>query len=469
MTYMDPDNIILATDSYKVTHWQMYPEGTKRVYSYFESRKGSEYPETVFFGLQYLIKKHLVGRVVTEEGIHDAEELAKFHFGDEKLFNRKGWEHILHEHKGELPLRIKAVAEGTVVPKNNVLMTVENTCDECCWLTNLVESLLTHVWYPTTVATISKTTLDIIKRYVEETGGNADMVKFQLQDFGYRGASSHESAMIGGLGHLVSGVGSDTIPAMLLGMRYYNALLDGLAYSVPATEHSIMTSLGRHGEAQLVGELLKKFPTGILSVVSDSYDIFAFVDRLGNPGFKEAILERDGKFVVRPDSGDPVEQMVTLCRKLWAIFGGTVNEKGFRELDPHVGLLWGDGINTRGIEEILEACMAAGFCASNFVFGMGGGLLQKVSRDTLDVAFKCSAQLRDGEWVDIQKDPLDHTKKSKKGRLQLEHNKHGWFTTTYHGQNGNPDNGANLLKTVFLDGKLKMDYLFEEVRENALK
>ena len=292
MNYMDPDNIVLATDSYKLNHWAQYPKGTEKVYSYFESRAGAEYPYTVFFGLQYIIKKYLTGRVVTQEMIDNAEELAKFHFGDAKLFNRKGWQHILDEHQGELPLRIKAVAEGTVVPTGNVLMTVENTCKECYWLTNAVESLLTHVWYPSTVATRSKAALDMIRGYVEETGGDTSMVGFQLHDFGYRGASSHESAQIGGLAHLVNGVGTDTIPAMLLGMKYYHALLDGLAYSVPATEHSVMTSLGKSGEAELVGQLLREYPTGILSVVADSYDIFDFVDRLGNPGFKETIMNR---------------------------------------------------------------------------------------------------------------------------------------------------------------------------------
>lgn len=463
---INPNNLILATDSYKVAHKDMYPEGTEAVYSYFESRAGADYPYTVFFGLQYIIQKYLLPRV-TQKDLDFANMLTEAHFG-RPLLNYEGWQYIVEFYKGSLPILIKAVPEGTRVPTSHVMMTVENKDPQCFWLTNYIESLLTHIWYPSTVATKSHHTLNMIQHYVEETGGTVEGVPFMLHDFGYRGASSHESAAIGGAGHLLSGRGTDTLPAMVLAMKYYDADLANLAFSVPATEHSVMTSLGPKGEPELVLDLLDKYPTGILSVVGDSYDIYEFTERLGYDPFFDKIKNRDGKLVVRPDSGDPVETMVKLSRMIWDHFGGTTNARGFHELDPHVGLLWGDGIEPRGIEEILDATMAAGFCSSNYVFGMGGGLLQKVNRDTQRFAFKCSAQKRNGEWIDIYKDPLDSSKASKRGRFQLERNaKTGHYYTTALTGDGQGDSPANLLKTVFHGyAGLGKTYTFDEVRAN---
>lgn len=462
---MNTNNIILATDSYKLNHWHQYPEGTEAVYSYFESRPGADHDLTTFFGLQYVIQRYLTGRVVGISDVKAAAQLAEVHFGNADLFNREGWEHIVFDHDGYLPLRIKAVAEGTRVPVSNVMMTVENTCPKCFWLTNAVESLLTHVWAPSTVATISGNTIGLIKGYVEETGGDVDMTAFQLHDFGYRGASSHESAAIGGAGHLIRAKGTDTLPAIELLSQYYGASLDEIAFSVPATEHSVMTSLGERGEMDLVARLLENYPTGILSVVGDSYDIYRFTEEIGTR-FKKQIMERDGKFVIRPDSGDPVETVIKVSQVIWAHFHGTTNEKGFNVFDPHIGILWGDGLEPATIEEILEATTAAGFCASNYVFGMGGGLLQKINRDMQRFAFKCSAQKRGGKWIDIRKNPLDASKASKAGRFQLEHNKQGWFTTQLLGE-GKADSGSNLLKTVFEDGELTKRYTLDEIRANA--
>src|SRR4051812_25592879 len=264
---MNQSNVILATDSYKLNHWNQYPKNTETVYSYLESRNGAQFPYTVFFGLQAILKQYLEGAVVTIGDVQAARELARAHFGNEALFNRDGWVHIVRDHGGKLPLRIKAVPEGTPVPTGNVLMTVENTCPECFWLTNAVESLLTHVWYPSTVATLSRTVKQTIDRYLDRTAETRDALPFMLHDFGYRGASSHESAAIGGLAHLVNFVGTDTLPAMLLGIDTYEAELETLAFSVPATEHSVMTAEGRDGEMEIVDRLLNEYPTGILSVV----------------------------------------------------------------------------------------------------------------------------------------------------------------------------------------------------------
>lgn len=462
------DNLILATDSYKLNHWAQYPKGTERVYSYFETRKGATYPDTVFFGLQYLLKRYLVGSVVNYPQLEEAATLARAHFGKAGVFNYHGWSHLIKDHNGELPLRIKAVPEGTPVPTGNVMMTVENTCDQCFWLTNAVESLLTHVWYPSTVATLSRHTIERIGNKLDETAGSRDGLPFMLHDFGYRGASSHETAAIGGAAHLVNSLGTDTLPGMLTAMKYYDAKLDDLAFSVPATEHSVMTAQGKEGEMDIVDQLLDEYPEGILSVVADSYDIYDFVNALGGR-FKDRILARDGVFVVRPDSvtfdhPTPEDLVAWISWRLWKDFGGTDNAKGFKVLNPKVRILWGDGIDPKGIGNILATASANRFSAENYVFGMGGGLLQKVNRDTQRFAFKCSAQRRDGRWHDVYK--VTPSKNSKRGRLALVEGKDGLETVQVsdgvHGRKVD-----DLLVPVFENGKILNEITFDQVRANA--
>lgn len=462
---MIEDNIILATDSYKLGHYQQYPKDTEAVYSYFESRPGAKFDYTVFFGLQSILRRYLEGQVVTQQGITEAATLAGIHFGNNFIFNYEGWQHILDDHGGCLPLRIKAVPEGTCVPTGNVLMTVENTCPKCYWLTNAVESLLTHVWYPSTVATLSRTTKEAMWHYVsEEARGGLD---FMLHDFGYRGASSHETAALGGAAHLVNFLGTDTLPGMQLAINEYGADRNTLAFSVPATEHSVMTSLGEEGEFQIVEQLLDRYPEGIVSCVADSYDIYRFVNIIGK-NYAERILARDGKFVVRPDSitkthETPEELMVWIVDTLYEWFGGTENSEGLKVLDPHIGVLWGDGIDPEGIEKILAALWAAGYAGENAVFGMGGGLLQKVNRDTQRFAFKSSAQKRSGEWHDVFKNPLDSSKASKKGRLSLWQN---IYTGEYETIPYDPARD-NSLVTVFENGYLLNEQTFDKIRERA--
>jgi nicotinamide phosphoribosyltransferase len=462
-------NLILATDSYKLNHWNQYPHDTEGVYSYFESRKGAEYDETVFFGLQAILKQYLEGSVVTMRDVEAAQKLATAHFGDPTLFNYRGWEYIVQEHGGRLPVRIKAVAEGTPVPVGNALMTVENTDPKCFWLTNALESLLTHVWYPSTVATVSRSFKKMCASYLDRTADTRDALDFMLHDFGYRGASSHETAAIGGLGHLVNFLGTDTLPAMLLGIEQYGADLNTLAFSVPATEHSVMTARGKDGEIEIVDQLLTEYPSGILSVVADSYNIYKFVDEIVGTIYKDRILAREGRFVVRPDSvtndhPTPDKLVVWILESLWESFGGTENGKGFKVLDDHVRVLWGDGITPHDAEKIIGAAVAKGFSAENLVFGMGGGLLQKVNRDTQRFAFKASAIKRNGEWNKVQKKPLDSTKASKAGRLKvLEMD--GKIQTFTDMETGADDVG--LLKTVFEDGEIVRSFTFDEVRENA--
>ena len=459
-------NICLTTDSYKLNHWNQYPAGTEKVYSYFECRKGAKFAETPFFGLQFIIKNHLEGVVVTREKIENAAKLCKAHFGSEKYFNREGWEYILNNYGGKLPVVIKAVEEGTVVPINNVLMTIENTDNKCFWLTNFLETILSQVWYPITVASLSREVKVNIKEYLDLTS-DGGLLNFGLHDFGFRGASSWESAGIGGAAHLINFLGTDTVVAMEVAVNYYNADLNGLAFSVAATEHSVMTALGKTGEEQVVENLLNEYPTGILSVVSDSYDIYNFVSNIVGTKFKDRILARDGVFVVRPDSITPThptpeEEMVWIMENLWANIGGTINSKGYKVIDPSVRVLWGDGIDLEGIKKILYAVTKAGFATENIAcFGMGGGLLQKVNRDTQRCAFKCSAQYRDGQWYDIQKNPKDVSKTSKKGKLKLI-KVDGEFETV-----GENDPGEDYLKVVFYNGVLVNEVDFATVRKNA--
>jgi nicotinamide phosphoribosyltransferase len=354
-------------------------------------------------------------------------------------------------------------------------MTVENTDAKCYWLTNAIESLLTHIWYSSTVATLSRETKRIIKTYLEKTTNNLAGLDFMLHDFGYRGVSSDESAEIGGAAHLINFLGTDTVPAIKLIQEYYNGNKDfsGIGYSVAATEHSIQTSRGPEGEPQIVSDLLDNYPEGILSVVADSYDIYNFVSNFVCKQFKDRILKRNGTFVIRPDSitpthDTPESEMVWILETLWMNIGGTTNDKGYKVINPKIKLLWGDGIDINGIELILKAVELAGFSVENIAtFGMGGGLLQKINRDTQRFAFKASAQCRGGMWFDVFKSPKDNTKVSKRGKLKLIHTigAHGKYYKTVNVQEQTPE--SDELVTVFENGVLLKDYSFNEIRERA--
>jgi nicotinamide phosphoribosyltransferase len=249
---------------------------------------------------------------------------------------------------------------------------------------------------------------------------------------------------------------------MDMAMDYYGASIDGLAYSVPATEHSIMTSLGKEGELMLMANLFRDYPEGILSVVIDSYNYRDFIELMGT-AFKEIIVNRKGKTVFRPDSGDPVSVSLEVIEGLAKNFGYTTNSKGYKELPAYIGVLWGDGIDYDGIRNILFALKNKGWASSNIIFGMGGALLQKVNRDIQRFAFKSSAQERDGVWYDIFKEPLDSSKVSKRGKLKLSKNSEGHFFTV----KDNSDDYTDLLETVFENGEIKKEYTFDEVRKNA--
>ncbi|MBO6274808.1 MAG: nicotinate phosphoribosyltransferase [Methanobrevibacter sp.] len=462
---MIENNICLLTDSYKITHHYFYPKGTKKIYSYLESRVGAEFNKTIFYGLQYIIKKYLEGKAVTQEKIDEADNLMRTHLG-EGIFNREGWQYILDEFDGMLPIEIKAVPEGTPVDVGNVLMTVENTDDKCYWLVNYLESLLLQVWYPSTIATLSAEVRKLANFYLDVTGSDKSNLDFMLHDFGYRGATSTESSMLCGSAHLLSFSGTDTIPALTIPENYYNDS-EVYGFSVQATEHSVMTSLGQDGEIQQTLNVIENAKNGILSMVIDSYDYRNFLRQASTEGseLNDAILKFlsiDGnKVVFRPDSGEPVSTTIDCLNILESGFGSYDTESGYKVFDANIGLLWGDGLNYHKIRDILFAMKSNGWAAENIIFGMGGGLHSSVNRDTQRNAFKCSAQLRDGQWFDIFKNPLDSSKKSKTGRFKLIEDDGSFKTISID------DEGDDILRTVFKDGKLLVDEKYCDVKLRA--
>lgn len=418
-------NIILATDSYKLTHHNMYDPGVRRVHSYLEAREGAAHSPITWFGLQAIIQEYLTGPVVTTATITEASLVAKKHFRNGQIFNADGWVRIRDEHFGRLPVEIKALPEGTLVKPGDTLMTIENTDPRLPWLTNALESLLLHVWYPTTVASVTGDLVRTFRASLEKTGADPAGAEYMLHDFGYRGVSSHESATIGGLAHLVHSRGTDTLPALLAGLRWYDADLGSLGNSVRATEHSIMTQRGADGEPQLIDYLIMTAPPrSILSIVSDSYNYYNTVKYLLSK--HKAITAAGLTLVIRPDSltsvhSTPESLVLWTLQAIAGAMGTEATETGFNSLKGPFRVLWGDGLSPDGIKRVLKTAELHGFSTNALIFGMGGGLLQKVNRDTERFAIKASAmevERVDGliEWVDVQKNPLDGSKKSKAGR-----------------------------------------------------
>jgi nicotinamide phosphoribosyltransferase len=456
-------NLILQTDSYKPTHWPQYPPKTQKILSYLESR-GGQFVYTVFFGLQYILKEYLAGFKVQWDDIEQAKKFFAEHYGNDKLFNESGWKLLMNRYHGKLPLEIKAVAEGSVVPCHNVLMTIENTDPDFYWLTNYVESLLLKVWYPITVATQSRVIKELILAYLESTG-DTSTINFKLHDFGYRGVSSEESAAIGGAAHLVNFMGSDTISGINLIRKYYNTAAMP-AFAIPASEHSTITSWGREHEADAMENMLDKYPEGLVACVSDSYDIENACRNIWGTQLRDKILKRKGTLVVRPDSGDPKTIVLKCLNILGEQFGTTVNEKGYKVLHPNIRVIQGDGVNYHSINAILKEMADNGWSADNIAFGMGGALLQQLNRDTQKFAIKCSNAVIDGKDVPVWKDPVTDTGKvSKKGRLALVmDSNNSYHTIQLQSEIGSPD---DLLETVFLNGKVTKEYTFESIRERA--
>lgn len=458
-------NPILMTDSYKLTHWKQYPPGTTNVYSYFESR-GGKFDNTVFFGLQILLEKYLRGQFVTEGDLFEAQKFCAEHFGRNDLFNFNGWNRIIGVHGGRLPVSIKAVPEGTVVPTHNVLMTIENTDPELPWVTNFLETLLVQVWYPTTVATLSREMKKMILKYLEKTG-TPELIDFKLHDFGFRGVSSVESAGMGGAAHLINFMGTDTLAGIDYAQRYYGAKMPG--FSIPASEHSTITSWGKEHEADAFENMLSQYPEGLVACVSDSYDIFKACEEIWGDKLKEKVLGRKGTLVVRPDSGDPPVVCGQVLDALGKKFGYTTNGKGYRVLPEQVRVIQGDGIDYASTRQILEVLALKGWSADNIAFGMGGALLQKLDRDTQKFAFKCSSITAEGVERSVQKSPItDPGKASKAGKLVLRRQLSDQvYSTMQREQVTTGDWSEDVLREVFRDGKILVDDNFDAIKERA--
>lgn len=469
---MKRENLILLADAYKYAHHKFYYPGTTKIYSYLESR-GGMFDETIFFGLQYFLKEYLQGPAFTQHDLDEADDFLQQVFGRNDVFGKEKFQYILDKYNGHLPVKIKAVAEGIAVPTSNVLMTIENTDPECYWLTNFLETLLVQVWYPCTVATLSNQIKKVVAQFYNETAteGAETGIDFVLNDFGFRGVSSVESAKIGGAAHLINFSGSDNLAGSGMAINYYDAQkVYGL--SIPATEHSICTLLGREGELEIFKHVLRSFPTGTIACVSDSFNIFKACREYWGGELKEEILNRQGTLVIRPDSGDPIMTLLKVFEILFETFGFTTNNKGYKVLPPQVRVIQGDSVNYAEIINIYNILKANGISAENLVLGMGGALLQKVDRDTQKFALKCSSAIINGQEVAVEKSPTEvdaqgnitaSFKKSKGGRLKLV-KINGIFKTVNEQEHLEL---ADELRTVFENGELLNTITFEQVKANA--
>lgn len=467
-------SIITTTDSYKASHFKQYPFERGYVSSYIEARysklQNHNTGKIVFLGINDFIQKYLK-KPITLEDINYAEKLFKMHG---EPFNKEGWLYILKEYKGILPLKIKALSEGTVTTCKMPLVQVENTDPAVPWLTSYIETaLLRSIWYPTTVGTLSREIKNDILYWLNRTCDNPEAeINFKLHDFGARGASSSETAGIGGAAHLVNFMGTDTIESILHIENTYRGG-DGLfpyGYSIPAAEHSTISSWGKSREKDAYENMLNQFGDGLVAVVSDTYDIWNAVDNIWGKELKDQVLKMNGTLVIRPDSGDPVFVVEKLIEKLDAIFGVTVNNKGYKVLNK-VRIIQGDGVTPKTIWSILDTIVNNGYSAENIAFGMGGALLQNVNRDTLGFAMKANAIREEfsDEWVDVYKNPVtDPQKSSKSGRVAVI-NING--TQVYVREDSLGRFEIDLMKLYFYAGKpLDLYWVFDtfkDVRERA--
>jgi len=459
---LDAANPILDTDSYKLSHFTQYPEGTQFVSSYVEPRRAwDDIDRVVFFGLQAELMK-LSGCVITQAALDEASPFLKAHgFG---IFI-EGWQHIIDAHNGRLPVLIEAMPEGTLAPASVPQLRIRNTDPKAYWLVSYLETrILRAIWYASTVASLSHAVMERIRNRMLITDGHEAGAEFKLHDFGARGASSAESAALGGAAHLLNAFGTDTIAGLVLARNVYGAEMAG--FSIPASEHSTMTALGEDGELDQFERMLDQNPTGLVACVSDSYDLMRAVKEYWGDALRDKILARDGVLVVRPDSGDPIEIVPDVIEVLMARFGYTTTDQGYRLLNDKVRVIQGDGVDKDSIVEIMDAMIARGLAIGNIAFGMGGGLLQKVNRDCFGYAMKASAIFRNGAWHDVYKEPktAKGTKTSKRGIQGAMRTDSGAFVAR---PAANIPAGHDALRPVFENGEILAFDTFAEIRARA--
>lgn len=491
---------LIQSDFYKQGHYGMYPENTEMVYSNLTPRKSRipEIQKVVHFGTQYFIKEYLI-RQWNENFFGRNWNYVEREYT--RMINATmgpgliTTDHIKELHNlGYLPLHIKAIPEGRSVPVRVPMMTIRSTVDHAYWLTNFLETIYsTTIWQPCTSATLAKAFRQILMEYAEKTG-DVEKVKWQGHDFSMRGMSSLETACLSGAGHLLSFTGTDTIPAISFLEHYYGADVEKelVGASVPATEHSIMCMGQKEGEIDTLIYLLDKYPRGILSIVSDTWSLPKVItEYLPLPQIRDRIMAREGKTVIRPDSfwTDPVDcicgyegwhpQMAKLnsaerkmikkgvTESLYDIFGGTINSKGYKELNSHIGSIYGDSISLERAKAICERLMKKGIATTENVLGIGSYTYQYNTRDTFGFAIKATYGIVNGEPREIYKDPItdDGMKKSAKGLLKvtLEDGEY-----VLHDQITPEEEREGELKTVFLNGTLVKDFTLAEIRKNML-
>jgi len=496
-------NPLLLTDGYKTSHHRMYPPNTEVVYSNYTCRSVARMPEQakkiVVFGIQYTFQyiQEIYQKEFFDKPKNEVCQEAKKY-----LSSYLGTDYdVTHFEKlhdlGYLPIEVKALPEGTLIDAGIPLFTIKNAFPEFFWLTNYLETLIsTLIWKPVHSASLAYAFKQVLLKYATETDKeNVGFVNFQGHDFSFRGMQSPESAISSGLGFLTSFMGTDTIVALQAAKHYYGSY--NAAFSVPASEHSVMTAYGKEDELGAFKRLIQQYPTGILSVVSDSFDLWKVLTEY-LPAIKSEVLARDGKLVIRPDSGDPVDilcgvnpefgysgetdiaQNKGVIELLWDIFGGTVNEQGYKVLDSHIGAIYGDSISLERAQQICERLKAKGFASTTVVLGIGSYSMGYATRDNQGGAVKSTAVVVDGELREIFKDPItdDGTKKSKKGLLQVFNNRpdaqgdvllfDGKDEIKVADQCTWEQEQGGLLQTVFKDGKLVKTTTLEEIR-NKLK
>lgn len=477
-------NPIHFTDGYKLDHRRQYPEGTTLVYSNWTPRK-SRIPsieKVVFFGLQYFIKKYILDDFENNFFKRDKAEVIEKYARRVNNYLGENWvgtEHIAALHDlGYIPIKIKALPEGSRVPIQVPMYVLFNTNPEFFWLTNYFETLIsTTVWMPCTSASIAQKYREILDKYAAATSSQPEFVDFQGHDFSMRGMAGLEAASMSGAAHLLAFKGTDTIPAIDFLEKYYGANSDEelVGASVAATEHSVMSMGTNSGELETFRRLIvETYPKGILSIVSDTWDLWKVLSEY-LPQLKDEILAREGKIVIRPDSGDPVDiicgnpkgknetEIRGVIECLWEIFGGTTNEKGYKELDSHIGAIYGDSITLERAEQICIRLEKKGFASTNVVLGIGSFTYQYNTRDTFGFAMKATyGEIGDESRV-IYKDPITDSgeKKSAKGLLRVEKSGDSFILK----QNVSWEEEGGEMRTVFENGKLLIDDKLSEIRQ----
>ena len=467
-------NIILDTDSYKNDHQRMLPDNTTKIFSTIIFRKPNKYTGFIkFFGLQYFIKEYL-SDPITKDMIDEAEiEIQEQGY----FFDRSRWEYILEKHNGYLPLNIKAIKEGMLIPVGVPCITIENTDDKCAWLVSYIEtSIQRTIWKMTTVASISKNLHDYLGQIMFKHEGHKN-IHYHLHNFGARGADSYEVDIMSGMAHAAGGFkGSDSLQTNRAIKYYYNTKQAYLS-SVIASEHSVMCANSDSEEKDDFKAVVKmidlleynienKVGTPIVSIVGDTYDIYRMSEEYLGIRLKNRIKDlgsKGGRVVLRPDSGDPKKICVEIIEILMNQFGYSINKNGYKVLPPYIRVLQGDGINQDSIREIVLELEKNKISLENLLFGMGGGLTHEAGRDEFSCSMKATAVEINGIWHDLQKDPItDIAKRSPKGRVTTYYFNNKIFYDRVELKNYN-DQVIDLLDSHFLNGNILKNYSFEEI------